>query len=403
MGGVATSARIIEQTLKNFPPSNPQPPMKPLEGITVVALEQAVAAPIATCRMADAGARVIKIERPGGDFARGYDSVVNGEASYFVWANRGKQSAVLNLKEADDLALLERMLAKADVFVQNLAPGATDRLGIGSADLRKRYPQLVTCDISGYGDGAARDMKAYDFLVQSESGIVSISGSPGGYGRIGVSLCDIGTGINAYSAILQALFLRERTGEGSGVKLSLFDTAADWMQVPLAHYEHGGKAPKQAGMNHPSIAPYGGYMTKDDEMVVISIQNNREWARFCAEILKEPDMATDPRFDTNDNRVANRQALDVVINRVFGSYDRVDLVEMLRQCSIAYGSLNSVGDLANHPALRRKMMDVHGEMMSLVASPIVTENDPDTFTTIPKLGEHTEQIREEFALEGSSD
>ncbi len=370
--------------------------MKPLQGILVVSVEQAVAAPLCTCRMVDAGARVIKIERTTGDFARGYDSVVHGQASYFVWLNRGKESAILNLKNSTDMALLKRMLSKADVFVQNLAPAATERLGIGSDSLRQQYPKLVTCDISGYGEGAYRDMKAYDFLVQSETGLVAISGSPEAYGRIGVSICDIGTGMNAYSAILQALFLRERTGQGSGVKVSLFDTTAEWMQVPLAHYEFGGKAPQRVGLNHPSIAPYGGYQTQDGEMVVISIQNNREWARFCHEILTRPDMVNDPLFSTNNARVANRPQLNEAINAVFSKYPRAQLTKKLYENEIAYGAVNSVADLAQHPALRRLPMPINGQIAHLVAPALITDSDAAEYQPIPALGEHTEKIRYEF-------
>ncbi len=370
---------------------------KPLEGILVVSLEQAVAAPLASCRLADAGARVIKIERSTGDFGRGYDSAVHGEASYFVWLNRGKESIVLNLKEEEDAALLHRMLAKADVFIQNLAPGATERLGIGSQALQEKYPRLVTCDVSGYGDGAYRDMKAYDFLVQSEAGLVAISGAPEAMGRIGVSICDIGTGMNAYSGILQALFLRERTGKGSGVKVSLFDTAADWMTVPLMQYDYGGKAPQPVGMNHPSIAPYGGYKSQEGEMVVISIQNNREWARFCRQVLERPDMVEDERFSTNNARVANRDAMNEVINGVFARYSRAALQAKLRESAIAYGAVNTVHDLSSHPALRRQAMQVNGEIAQLVASPIITEHDDDIFRSVPQIGEHTEKIRAEFA------
>jgi len=372
--------------------------MKALEGILVVALEQAVAAPIATCRLADAGARVIKIERETGDFARGYDSVVHGEASYFVWLNRGKESLVLNLKDTEDMALLERILSKADVFVQNLAAGATERLGMGSDTLRERYPRLITCDISGYGEGEYSDMKAYDFLVQSESGIVSISGAEDEMGRIGVSICDIGTGINAFGGIMQALFLRERTGKGSSVKTSLFATAAEWMQVPLAHYEFGGKAPRRVGLKHPSIAPYGGYKTKDGEIVVIAIQNEREWAQFATEILQRPDMIDDPLFSSNNARVKNREQMDSIINSVFGTYSRVDLLSKLREAKIAYGSLNSVADLSVHPALARRPMLVNGELAQMIAPAILTDNDDSDYAPIPAIGEHTEKIREEFTF-----
>jgi len=370
--------------------------MKPLDGITVIALEQAVAAPLATCRLADAGARVIKIERAAGDFARGYDSVVHGEASYFVWLNRGKESIVLDLKDADDLAFMEQLLAQADVFVQNLAPGGTDRLGIGSDALRARYPRLITCDVSGYGDGDYSYMKAYDLLVQCESGIVAVSGGENELGRVGVSICDIGTGINAFGGIMQALFLRERTGKGSSVEVSLFGTAAEWMQVPLAHHDFGGKAPSRVGLNHPSIAPYGGYKTKDDETVVISIQNNREWAKFAADILERPELADEPLFATNNARVANRPQMNEIITDVFSRYDRADLLPKLRTVGIAYGSVNSVADLSEHPALRRRTMSVNGKEAHLVAPAITTDTNDETYAPVPSIGEHTEQIRKEF-------
>ncbi len=370
--------------------------MKPLDGILVISIEQALAAPLATCRLADAGARVIKIERPAGDFARGYDSVVHGEASYFVWVNRGKESVVLNLKDADDIALLERMLAQADVFVQNLAPGATERLGIGSADLRQRYPRLITCDISGYGDGDYSYMKAYDFLVQSESGLVAVSGGENEVGRIGVSICDVGTGMNVFGGVLQALFLRERTGEGSRIKVSLFDTAAEWMQVPLAHYEFGGNAPHRMGLNHPSIAPYGGYQTEDGETVVISIQNNREWASFATNILGRSDMVDDPNFATNEARVENRPKINKAINAVFGRHHRADLLPKLREAAIACGSVNSVADLSAHPALRRRAMMVNGEVASLIAPPVIMDGEDEMYAPVPALGEHTELVRHEF-------
>ncbi len=261
---------------------------EPLDNILVVALEQAVAAPYCTAKFADAGARVIKIERPEGDFARRYDKYVKGLATYFVWLNRGKESIVLDIKAADDAALLHRILAKADVFIQNLAPGAAARAGFGAESLRAHYPRLVTCDISGYGeDGPYRDMKAYDLLVQAESGLASVTGGPEGPGRVGVSVCDIATGLAAYSAILEALYERERTGRGSGVALSLFDVMADWMSVPLLQYLHSGTAPARVGMNHPSIAPYGAYPTQG-EPIVISIQNEREWRAFCEGVLTQP-------------------------------------------------------------------------------------------------------------------
>ena len=252
------------------------------EGLLVVSVEQAVAAPFATSRLADAGARVIKVERAEGDFARLYDHVVDGECAWFVWLNRGKESVVLDIKDAADNALLQRIIARADVFVQNLAPGAAARAGFDSSELRQRHPRLITCDISGYGEsGPYARMKAYDFLIQCESGIASVTGSPESASRVGVSVCDIGAGLNAYGAILEALHGRHRTGRGSGIRVSLFDGMADWMTVPLLHLEHGGKAPARTGLSHAMIAPYGAYPVGDGGQMVIAIQNEREWARFC--------------------------------------------------------------------------------------------------------------------------
>lgn len=369
---------------------------KPLAGMTVVSIEQALAAPLCTCRLADAGARVIKVERPEGDFARGYDAAVHGVASYVVWTNRGKESLVLDLKQPDDLALLHRVLATADVFVQNLAPGAAARLGLDSAALRARYERLVTCDITGYGDGPYRDMKAYDFLVQCESGLVSVSGEEGHPGRFGVSICDIGAGMNAAQGVLAALLHRERSGVATGVSVSLFDTAADWMSVPLAHHDYGGRAPRPVGMHHPSMAPYGAYPCAGGEQVVIAVQNNREWGRLCREVLDRPDLADDVRFATNNARVAHREALDEVL----GSHCRGVGLEHLRQhldaAGIAFGAVNSVAQLSEHPQLRRWPMTVAGEPVEVVAPPLQTAFDDGAFAPVPDLGEHTEAIRREF-------
>lgn len=370
---------------------------KPLSGMTVVSIEQALAAPLCTCRLADAGARVIKIERPEGDFARGYDAVIHGSASYFVWTNRGKESVVLDLKDADDLALLHRILASADVFVQNLAPGAAERLGLGSQALRERYGRLVTCDILGYGEGPYRDMKAYDFLVQCESGLVSVSGAPGAPGRFGVSICDIGAGMNAAEGVLTALLHRERTGEATGVSVSLFDTATDWMTVPLAHLEYGGHAPAPVGMQHPSMAPYGAYGTADDLQIVIAVQNNREWLRLCTDVLGNPEMAIDPRFATNNARVAHRAEMDQVLDARFGELALADLRPLLDAVGIAHGTVSTVERLSGHPQLRRWPISVHGQDVSLVAPPVQTPFDDGVFVPAPELGGHTDQVRKEFS------
>ncbi|OYX00735.1 MAG: carnitine dehydratase, partial [Rhizobiales bacterium 32-66-8] len=289
-----------------------------LEGILVVSVEQAVAAPYVSGRLADAGARVIKVERPEGDFARGYDSLVHGESAYFVWLNRGKESVCLDLKAPEDLAVLARMVAQADVFIQNLAPGAIDRLGFAPDKLRAENPRLITCSISGYGDeGPYRDLKAYDLLVQAESGLSAITGNAAGSARVGVSVCDIAAGMTAHQAVLQALIGRGRTGVGRHISVSLYHALADWMNVPYLQFAYGGKTPERSGLNHPTIAPYGAYSCGDGKAVLFSIQNEREWALFCADVLGAGDLAQDPRFRTNSARVAHRAELDALINAVF--------------------------------------------------------------------------------------
>ena len=257
-------------------------PNRDLDGLLVISLEQAVAAPYAASRLADAGARVIKVERPEGDFARGYDADANGHSSYFVWLNRGKESVALDLKQPDDLKIFKQMLSKADVFIQNLMPGALDRLGVSMADLRQADPRLITCDISGYGaSGPFAQMKAYDFLVQAEVGLAQITGAPEEPGRVGVSICDIAAGMTAHAAILQALVARAKTGEGRAIEVSLFHALADWMNVPYLQHHYGGREIRRPGLHHPTIAPYGAYRCGDDRMLLISIQNEREWLRLC--------------------------------------------------------------------------------------------------------------------------
>lgn len=370
---------------------------KPLSGILVVAMEQAVAAPFCSSRLADAGARVIKVEREEGDFARGYDHVVDGESAYFVWLNRGKESLCLNIKNDVDAALLQKIIASADVFIQNLAPGAAARAGFDSAILRQQFPALITVDISGYGEtGPYRDMKAYDLLIQCETGLASITGSPESPGRVGVSLCDIACGMYAHSAVLQALLEREKTGVGQGLSVSLFDALADWMTVPLLHQEYGGKAPERVGLNHPSIAPYGAYSCKDGEQVVISIQNQREWERFCQAILSMPEMIQDNRFVDNTSRCNNRVLLDELIQSVFSSLERAQLVGQLAREKIAFGAVNSVGDLSSHPQLRRISVATSAGNVSMVAPPVVTEGDTEP-SLVPALGANTDAIRNEFS------
>jgi itaconate CoA-transferase len=372
--------------------------MGALSGLLVVSLEQAVAAPWCSSRLADAGARVIKIERAEGDFARGYDHVAHGESAYFVWINRGKESIVLDIKTPGDADLLARMIAKADIFIQNLAPGAAERAGFGSAALRARHARLITCDISGYGEeGPCRDMKAYDLLMQCETGLAAITGSAEGPGRVGVSVCDIAAGMYAHAAILEALFARERTGKGKGIQVSLFDSMADWMTVPLLHQIYGGRAPARVGLNHPSIAPYGAYPTGSGKDVVLSIQNEREWASFCKDTLLRPDLAQDPRFDSNTKRVANRPALDREIEAVFLALDHAQVVERLKAGKVAYGSVNQVADLAKHPHLRAASLETPTGPVEIVESPVHIAGERRSYGPIPAIGQHSLAIRREFA------
>ena len=374
------------------------PTPRPLEGILAVSLEQAVAAPFCSSRMADAGARVIKIERAEGDFARGYDRFARGGSAYFLWLNRGKESLVLDIKKKDDAALLRRILARADVFIQNLLPGAAARAGFGSQDLRAKNPRLITVDISGYGDeGPYAEMKAYDLLVQAESGLCEVTGAPEGPGRVGVSVCDIACGLYAYNAVLEALIQRGRAGRGSAVAVSLFDAMADWMTVPLLQFQYTGAAPKRMGLNHPSVAPYGLYRAGDGGGVLISIQNEREWARLRDEVMQRPELAADPRFKDNVARVANRPALDTLLNQAFAGFNRDQLVAKLRATGIAYGALNGIPELLKHPQLRRARVGTEFGEIELVAPPARLSGKGPVFGPVPKIGEHTEKIRREFA------
>jgi itaconate CoA-transferase len=371
---------------------------KPLEGLLVVSLEQAVAAPYCSSRLADAGARVIKIERPEGDFARGYDSVVHGESAYFVWLNRGKESLVLNIKGDADAALLQNILSKADVFIQNLAPGAAARAGLGSDDLRVKNPRLITVDISGYGEeGPYADMKAYDLLVQAEAGLSSVTGRPEGPGRVGVSACDISCGMYSYMAVLEALIERDQTGEGGAIRTSLFEGMADWMNVPLLTYDYAQKIPQRVGLNHPSIAPYGAYPTQDGGEILISIQNEREFVRLAGDVLERPDMPTDEKFCSNEARCANRPALDEIITDVFTSIERTALTQRLRGAQIAFGEINDVAGLSAHPALRRVEVDSPTGPVAMAAPPATVNGEVRELGPVPGIGDHTDKIRKEFS------
>ncbi len=371
--------------------------MLPLSGLLVVSLEQAVAAPYCSSRLADAGARVIKLERAEGDFARGYDTAAKGLSSYFVWLNRGKQSLVADIKNPDDVALLHRILGRADVFIQNLAPGAAARAGFGSDALRERYERLITVDISGYGDtGDYATMKAYDLLVQAESGLAMITGHPAGPGRVGVSACDIACGMAAYAGVLEALIERGVTGHGKGLKVSLFDGMADWMNVPLLFYEGTGKAPQRLGLAHPSICPYGAFATRDGALVLISIQNEREWAAFCAKFLDEPELPRREGFQTNVVRVANRPVVDARVATAFARLSRDEAAAKLRAANTAYGFVNDIAALSHHPALRRATVATPNGPVSIAAPPVLFSDGPRELGPVPAIGEHTAAIRAEF-------
>ena len=370
----------------------------PLDGLLVVSLEQAVAAPYCSSRLADAGARVIKIERAEGDFARGYDTAANGLSSYFVWLNRGKQSLVADIKRPDDAALLRRMLARADVFIQNLAPGAAARAGLAAEVLRAANPRLITVDISGYGDtGPYADMKAYDLLVQAESGLASITGHPAGPGRVGVSACDIACGMAAHAGVLEALIGRGITGQGKGLKVSLFDGMADWMNVPLLFWEGTGQAPARLGLAHPSICPYGAFATQDGALVLISIQNEREWVEFCAKFLLEPALSTRQGFATNVIRVANRPVVDAHIAAVFAGLTRAAAAARLRAANTAYGFVNGVAEFARHPALRRVTVQTEAGPIAIAAPPVVLSDGARALGPVPSIGADSATIRAEFA------
>ena len=446
----------------------------PLAGLLVVSLEQAVAAPMCTCRLADAGARVIKVERPEGDFARYYDKLAvprgaiasplpansvhspppftgegqgggmqkdswaparplpnppppgaprdaprrgdpvagegvhrasgekqlsestGGQSAYFVWLNRGKESLVLDLAREDDKALLAAIIAKADVLVQNLKPGAIAKLGFPLEQLRRAHPRLVICSISGYGEeGPYAKRKAYDMLVQAESGLASITGSPEAPARVGVSVCDIAAGMNAYEAILEALLAREKTGDGAAISISMFDAMADWMSVPLIQYE-GGAQPLRIGLAHTSIAPYGAFKTADGADILISIQSDREWRVLAEKVLGDQALAADPAFATNVERVKRRAETDARVAQVFGATDEAALTQKLEAADIAFARVNATGDLAVHPQLSRIEVATPAGVVTYPSPPARSDAPPRCYGAVPALGEHTAQIWAEF-------
>jgi len=368
---------------------------RPLEGLLVVSLEQAVAAPMCTCRLADAGARVIKIERPEGDFGRYYDRLVHGECSYFVWLNRGKESVVLDLAKSGDKVLLSALIARADVFVQNLKPGAIGKLGFPIKKLRELHPRLICCSVTGYGEsGPLANRKAYDMLIQAESGLASITGTvePS---RVGVSVCDIASGMNAYEAVLEALIARERTGEGAELSISMFDAMADWMAVPLLQQE-AGAPPRRVGLAHTSIAPYGAFRSRDGVDILISIQSDREWRVLAEKVLGDVALAADPNFATNVDRVKRRSETDGRVAAVFGALDAAALEGKLAAADVAFARVNSPADLGHHPHLRRITVGTPSGPVSYPAPAKQRASASRRYGPVPALGQHTEKVRAEF-------
>ncbi|WP_290058416.1 CaiB/BaiF CoA transferase family protein [Amycolatopsis solani] len=376
--------------------------MLPLEGTTVVALEQAVAAPFATRQLADLGARVIKVERPGaGDFSRGYDRTVHGDSSYFVWLNRGKESIELDIKDPADRRVLDAMIAAADVVVQNLAPGAVDRLGLDAATLRAARPDLVHCSISGYGPGGPYEAKkAYDLLIQCEAGLVAATGTPEQPSKAGISIADIATGMYAYSGILTALLRRAATGVGATVEVAMLDALGEWMVQPAYHAVYGGSETRRTGAKHASIAPYGPYRTGDGNQVFLAVQSDREWVRLCQEVLRCPDLAGDPRFVHNPERVAHDHLIGPLIEAAFAASDADQAVALLGEAGIACARLRGPGELLDHPQLaardRWQRVRAPGGAVRALLPPVDIDEVQPVLGSVPRLGEHNDALRTEF-------
>jgi itaconate CoA-transferase len=381
--------------------------VRPLDGITVVSLEHAVAAPFATRQLADLGARVIKVERPGvGDFARAYDKRVRGEASYFVWINRSKESLALDLKQPQAQQILGQLLSKADVLVQNLAPGAAARMGLSADALRPKHKGLIVCDISGYGSsGPYRDKKAYDLLIQAEAGLLSVTGTPEQVARAGISVADIAAGMYAYSAILAALIQRGRTGEGSHIDVSMLQALAEWMGNPLYYAFDGQAQAPRAGASHPSIYPYGPFATGDGKTVLFGLQNEREWVTFCADVLQRPELAIDPRFDANAKRSANRDELRALIEELFRPWSAEQVVARLDRANIGNATVNDIADVWAHAQLKARecWTQVQSPIGSIPAlkPPATTDSFDYRMDPVPALGQHSESILHELGYQPS--
>ncbi len=387
---------------------NPSTQRRPLAGITVVSVEQAVAAPFAARQLGDLGARVIKVERPdGGDFARGYDKAVDGQSAYFVWLNRNKESLSLDLKQEAAREALHRLVGQADVFIQNLAPGAVERLGFGAAALRAKHPRLVTCDISGYGaTGPYADKKAYDLLIQSESGVLSVTGTSDTPCKVGVSIADIATGMHAYSAILAALYRRERDGCGAHIEVPMFDCLVEWNSHPVYYTHYSGNAPRRSGPDHATIVPYGKFDCADGHSVMLGLQNEREWAVFCDQVLGRPELARDDRYDSNTRRTERRTEMMAIFQSVFSKITAAELVARLDAAGIANGRLNTPADVWDHPQLaaRERWREVEhpGGTMRAVLPPAAFDDFEAAMAPVPALAEHTDRILSELGYSAES-
>jgi itaconate CoA-transferase len=376
--------------------------MRPLDGITVISLEQAVAAPFATRQLADLGARVIKIERPNvGDFARGYDETVKGMSSHFVWLNRSKESLTLDLKHSRATPILKKLLERADVVIQNLAPGAARRLGLGGESLLPKYPRLIVCDVSGYGDnGPYASKKAYDLLVQAEAGVLSVTGTADTPSKVGISIADIATGMYAYSGILTALYQREKSGKGTRIEVTMLEALTEWMGYPLYYTHFGGTAPARAGPDHATIVPYGCYKTGDGKSIMLGLQNEREWAVFCEKVLLQPNLAQDPCYGSNSRRAAKRSEINALIAEVFATLTAEQLIERLDASGIANARMNTPDEVWQHPQLKarnrwREMDSPIGPLATLLP-PVTMPDFEACLDRVPALGEHTEHILSEF-------
>ena len=371
--------------------------MGALDGLLVVSLEQAVAAPFVSSRLADAGARIIKIERPEGDFARNYDDVVKGHSAYFVWLNRGKESITMDLRMPSEIRLLESMLDKADVLIENLKTGSLQKIGLDLLEIRKVNPKLITCSISGYGrQGDWSAMKAYDLLIQAETAIASITGSRDAPGRVGVSIADIAAGMYSHAAILEALIARGISGRGRHIEVSLFDAIAEWMAVPLMWNDYGGEAPKRLGLAHPSICPYGAFKTSDGKVILLSVQNEREWKNFCTDILEDSNYFS--KFPDNTSRVKNRKEVDDLVHELIGRISHAEAAARMKKAEIAFATLNEVQDFSKHPVLRRAKITIADDEIKIPSPPAIFNNKPtEILGSVPGLNQHGREIRAEFA------